>query len=639
MLIKQMKNYQSFKHVIMLSLAIVCAFFTASFTIKSFSKLNHQPLNTDTEIHCSNDSENTATEVSDTNNPISYNSWGAEKMGVDKYIQYLKDLIDAKNNEYNELPEVVVAVLDTGIDTDHPWFKDRLLVDENGKYIGKDYTGQASPTEYAFEDQFGHGTSCAGIICDLTLPNVKILPVKVMSGRNTDPFLNTYKAIDYVIEMSKLYNIVAVNMSLRAESTILDGFFALQVQRLYNAGIFSIAGAGNDNTDITYTIPANVESAITVTALKSDLTKADYSNYGDLVDVCAPGHSIQTAKLGGGIRFQDGTSSAAPHVSAYLALLKSDPSKNYTMRNINDIFSGNYQGIKTTQDLGSYGRDIYFGHGMPILNNLIPNYATMNFITGEHGSISPSGLHLYTEQNKEIVVQFTLDKNCYVYGVFLDGKKLPNSSHVKKYKFVNIKGKHKIEVEFGAAYVVKHYWEPIYDLDNPDKIPEYSQYKLHQCETKYGRFYSSTEAKSKNYPGLTPMEIQQQVIKEKTVVNVYYKRNIYTVTLKLPTNGIDSVVGAGKYLYGEKFNLDSCVQSDYDWVAWKIEYCNDNNFLKAFDSSQQQQSIAMSASDLTITAAVSEKTSWQSVVLWGSGVIFLIIILMVITRPRKRNKN
>ena len=74
----------------MLSLAIVCAFFTASFTIKSFSKLNHQPLNTDTEIHCSNDSENTATEVSDTNNPISYNSWGVEKMGVDKYVQYLK---------------------------------------------------------------------------------------------------------------------------------------------------------------------------------------------------------------------------------------------------------------------------------------------------------------------------------------------------------------------------------------------------------------------------------------------------------------------------------------------------------------------------------------------------------------------
>ena len=54
---------------------------------------------------------------------------------------------------------------------------------------------------------------------------------------------------------------------------------------------------------------------------------------------------------------------------------------------------------------------------------------------------------------------------------------------------------------------------------------------------------------------------------------------------------------------------------------------------------QQQQSITMSASDLTITAAVSEKISWQSVVLCGSGVIFLIIILMVITRPRKRNKN
>ena len=60
---------------------------------------------------------------------------------------------------------------------------------------------------------------------------------------------------------------------------------------------------------------------------------------------------------------------------------------------------------------------------------------------------------------------------------------------------------YEINVEFGAAYVVKHYCEPIYVLDNPNDIPEYSQYKLHHCETKYGRFYSSTETKSKNYPG------------------------------------------------------------------------------------------------------------------------------------------
>lgn len=634
-----MKNYRSFKHFIMLSLALVCAFFSASFTIKSFSKLNYQPLNTDSEIHCNNDSENNGSELNDINNPNSYSSWGAEKMGVDKYTQYLKDLVNAKNNEYTELPEVVVAVLDSGIDTDHPWFKDRLLVDENGKYIGKDYTGQASPTEYAFEDQDGHGTACAGIICDLTLPNVKILPVKVLTGSSGSNFIDVYLALDYVIEMSKRYKIVAINMSLSTASTIFDGIFALRVQKAYNTGIFSVVSADNKNTDITYTLPANVESAITVSALKSDLTKADYSNYGDLVDVCAPGHAILTAKLNGQTIARAGTSMAAPHIAAYIALLKSDPSKSYSMKNINDILSGNYQGIKTIQDLGSYGRDIYYGYGMPILNNLIPNYATINFITGEHGSISPSGLHLYTEQNKEIVVQFTPNKNCYVYGVFLDGKKLPNCSHVKKYKFVNIKGKHEIEVEFGAEYVVNHYWEPVYDLNNPDNIPDYCQYELYEYETKFGRFYSSTNAESKNYPGLTPVKIQQQVIEEKTVVNVYYKRNIYTVMLKLPSNGVDGVVGAGKYLYGEKFNLDSCIQDNYDWVAWKVDYCNDDNFLKTFDSSQQQQSIAMSASDLTITADVSEKISWQTVALWGSGAIIALIILMILSRPRKRNKN
>ena len=68
-----------------------------------------------------------------------YNTWGAEAMKVGEYTNYLNDLIKAENTPYSELPEVVVAVLDSGIDVDHHMFKDRILKDKNGNYVGKDY--------------------------------------------------------------------------------------------------------------------------------------------------------------------------------------------------------------------------------------------------------------------------------------------------------------------------------------------------------------------------------------------------------------------------------------------------------------------------------------------------------------------
>ena len=89
-------------------------------------------------------------------------------MGVEQYSDYL-----LAQSALNPLPEVIVAVLDTGLDSDHPWFAGRIAEG------GKNYSSSRSSTAYEWEDKQGHGTHVSGTIVDMTLDNVKILPIKV----------------------------------------------------------------------------------------------------------------------------------------------------------------------------------------------------------------------------------------------------------------------------------------------------------------------------------------------------------------------------------------------------------------------------------------------------------------------------
>ena len=291
---------------------------------------------------------------------FSYKTWGASVMGVPNYSEYLRNTIGTNN-----LPQLVVAVLDTGIDVNHSWFNGRIA--EGGKNFSS--SNPDDPDNY--QDVQGHGTHVSGTICDLTLNNVKILPVKVLNDKGRGEDAQIIAGIYHVAELKqKGLNICAINMSLSGSDYIeSDDYNAYKaaMQTALDKGVLSVVAAGNEGEDAQYSSPANIDIALTVAAVGqtgSYLFRAGWSNYGDLVDVCAPGADILSAKVGGGTVSMSGTSMATPHVAAAVALLMSDSSKNYNINQIESVLKG------SVLDLGDSGFDIFYGEGLVNLEDI-----------------------------------------------------------------------------------------------------------------------------------------------------------------------------------------------------------------------------------------------------------------------------
>jgi len=290
--------------------------------------------------------------------------WGAEAMDVGGYLDYLSDVVNPET-------EIVVAVMDSGINTVHEKFRGRLL-EENGKIVGSSYyTSTYTYSGYSFEDDGGHGTHVSGTICDITPSNVKILPIKIFpenNGSGSRSYIISGMA-EISSTYSKKYKIVAVNMSLGGYGG--DGAeYAAAIEDLYNCNILVAAGAGNDSTNEPF-FPSSCNLAISVSALKKNTSGEvvfdnSYSNYGKDIDISAPGTNINAACIGpSNGAYQNeympkaGTSMATPHVAGAIALLYLDPKNSgCTPNEIKELLYDN------ALDLGDEGWDQYYGHGM-----------------------------------------------------------------------------------------------------------------------------------------------------------------------------------------------------------------------------------------------------------------------------------
>jgi len=278
-----------------------------------------------------------------------YLSWGKDAINLDNYNKYIE------SNSTNK--DIVVAVLDTGINTSHEMFLtkkgNRFLYDSNNKIVGYSYTGTTyTYSGYKFEDDdwyysdgkrispTGHGTHVSGTIVDLTPENVKILPIKVLNYTGSGSASNILNAVNKVIDdYAPIYQIAAVNMSLggTANGSNISNFTNAFAE-LRSLNILPIVAAGNETRDTQLCFPAGCDNAIVVTAGYRTYTSYEfdvsYSNFGDEVDICAPGSLINSATIGSSKTEAStnkyvelsGTSMATPHVSAVVALLCLDKS-------------------------------------------------------------------------------------------------------------------------------------------------------------------------------------------------------------------------------------------------------------------------------------------------------------------------
>jgi hypothetical protein len=253
--------------------------------------------------------------------------------------------------------DMIVAVVDSGLDTSHEDIAKNILVNEkecDGGRIpfrpkddkdGNGYKGDCmgwnltvgGDGDNQVDDDLGHGTHVAGIIAaeigngvgiSGVAPRIKILPIKVTAQRDAANAMTNRaaKAILYAIKMKADVINFSLGWPISADAEFLRQSFA----EARKAGITIVAAAGN-NTSAAPVYPCSYEGVICVGAVTLSGEVANFSNYGGHVDVMAPGEEILSLYPKAmepdifsvkGYEIKNGTSQAAPYVSAQAAILK-----------------------------------------------------------------------------------------------------------------------------------------------------------------------------------------------------------------------------------------------------------------------------------------------------------------------------
>ena len=253
---------------------------------------------------------------------------------------------------------VTVAVLDTGLygiaDGEHHEDIDPAkIVKPYNVLLNKE-------SAEAVTDDQGHGTFVAGMIFANTnndlgiagiMPNVRLMPIKVLTKANDAAVSDVVRAINYAVENGA----DVINMSLGSNDfsqTLKDACDAA-----VEKGVIVVAAAGNDGSS-TPCYPAAYDSVVGVGSLTKDNLLAASSQYGESVYVTAPGAGVvSTTNAANGYKRSSGTSFAAPEAAALAAMARAiDPSLDQ---------DGFKQLLRDTcTDLGESGHDSLYGYGM-----------------------------------------------------------------------------------------------------------------------------------------------------------------------------------------------------------------------------------------------------------------------------------
>lgn len=234
------------------------------------------------------------TESTYTNTPSDIVTWGYDALKADTL--HKREIFGSG---------VKIAIIDTGIDLNHP----DLHIEGGTSFVGESY-----------QDDQGHGTRVAGVIAAQInnigvkgiAPLAKIYSVKALDNKGQASYSQIISAIDWCIDN----DINIINMSFGGT----ENSEALQeaVKKAWDLGILVVAAAGNSGSP-TLLYPAQYTSTIAVSSINLNLTASDFSNYNDRLELVAPGSLIYTTDRNSTYVTANGTSLAAAYVTGSAA--------------------------------------------------------------------------------------------------------------------------------------------------------------------------------------------------------------------------------------------------------------------------------------------------------------------------------
>ena len=309
-------------------------------------------------------------------------SYGADMLGS----KYAKQYLESKNTT-----EVNIALIDSGINFKLKSFKDTNRVIDSGINLSDTGNEGTAQQDSSTEASACHGSNITSILLDNTSSNINIIGYKAM---NRDG-LGTETAVATCVEKAVEDGADIINLSLGGpfEMPLLQE----AIKNAYDKGVICVIAAGNDNDDVSYYYPANMDEVFTIGAIDYRGNPCYFSDYGEEIDFVAPGFQVEVYGTNSSLdepTYVNGCSYAAPFITAASAVALS-VYPGYSIEDIKQVlidscvtkdkmnYSSPYlSAVEISNDsllsftsfnLGdkAESEDLYYGYGMPQMQKIV----------------------------------------------------------------------------------------------------------------------------------------------------------------------------------------------------------------------------------------------------------------------------
>ncbi|HVZ11606.1 MAG TPA: S8 family serine peptidase [Patescibacteria group bacterium] len=261
---------------------------------------------------------------------------------------------------------VKVAIIDTGIDYNHPDFSGRSIL-KGPNFIAcppseRSAAGfcQKTPEADVLDDQ-GHGTHVAGTIGAIANNgigiaginwNITLMAIKSMDQKGDGNMNDIISGMNYAVQNKA--NVINLSLTSGPGSNLpcrVVPELQATIDNAISHGVVVVAAAGNESEDALMESPPSCTGLIVVGATDQNDDRASFSNYGSRIDISAPGVAILSTFTNPPYQLDQGTSMAAPHVAAVAALLlAANPSLSAT--EVKNCLINNADSIRTDKPIG-----------------------------------------------------------------------------------------------------------------------------------------------------------------------------------------------------------------------------------------------------------------------------------------------